>query len=157
MWDSYMEPQSSQTIPRIKKCPFLKTWAWKFALCHFCDIVSIKEILEPARIQGEGPWISHTISWWQVSKNVWQALHSILWPQIIYIPLTCKIQSLSSQISKCIIPSQHQAQRTCLLHRTEGEATGPRPLGPNVGSAQRHMHPHVHSSIIYSSQDMKAT
>ena len=54
-------------------------------------------------------------------------------------------------------PSQHQAQQTCLLHRTEGEATGPRPLGPNVGSAQRHMHPHVHSSIICSSQDMKAT
>lgn len=110
MWDSYMEPQSTQTIPRIKKCPFLKTWAWKFALCHFCDIVSIKEILEPAKIQGEGPWISHAISWWQVSKNVWQALQSILWPQITFIPLTCKIHSLSFQIPKCIIPLQHQAQ-----------------------------------------------
>lgn len=36
----------------------------------------------------------------RVPKNVWQALESILWPQITYIPLTCKIHSLSSQIPK---------------------------------------------------------
>lgn len=105
-----MEPQSSQTIPRVKKCPFLNTWAWKFASCHFCDVVSIKEILEPAKIQGEGPWISHAISWWQECQKMYDKRYSPFCsvdhsrPQITYIPLTCKIHSLSSQIPKCIIP-----------------------------------------------------